>query len=79
MGGVYCEDVDIAEAVPADFPEPRGVRPWVMDRNLVERPWTKSAEWTDATLHCVTRRGEPCIWSPRFNRGPAHTPPLRFP
>src|SRR5712672_1253246 len=27
-GGVYCEDCDIAIAVPADHPEPRGVRPW---------------------------------------------------
>jgi hypothetical protein len=44
MGGVCCEDV--AEAVPADFPEQRGVRPWAMDRNLAERLWTKSEEWT---------------------------------
>ena len=46
MGGVYCEDADIAEAVPADFPEPRGVRPWAMDPSLAERLWTKSEEWT---------------------------------
>jgi NAD(P)-dependent dehydrogenase (short-subunit alcohol dehydrogenase family) len=46
MGGVYCEDVDIAEAVPADFPEQRGVRPWAMDRSLADRLWTKSEEWT---------------------------------
>src|SRR5439155_5487454 len=42
MGGVYCEDVDVAEAVPADFPEQRGVRPWAIDRDLAERLWTKS-------------------------------------
>jgi NAD(P)-dependent dehydrogenase (short-subunit alcohol dehydrogenase family) len=50
MGGVYCEDVDIAQAVAADFPGPRGVRPWAMDPDLAERLWTKSEEWTDATL-----------------------------
>src|SRR6202171_3967582 len=51
MGGVYCEDVDIAEAVPADFPEQHGVRPWAMDPDLAERLWKKSAEWTGVTLH----------------------------
>ncbi len=45
-GGVYCEDVDIAVAVPADFAEPRGVRPWAIDPSLAERLWTKSEEWT---------------------------------
>jgi NAD(P)-dependent dehydrogenase (short-subunit alcohol dehydrogenase family) len=48
MGGVYCEDCDIAQAVPADFPEQRGVRPWAIDRNFGERLWTKSEEWTGA-------------------------------
>jgi NAD(P)-dependent dehydrogenase (short-subunit alcohol dehydrogenase family) len=51
MGGVYCEDVDIAVAVPADFPEPRGVRPWAMDPDLAERLWTKSEEWTGARFN----------------------------
>jgi NAD(P)-dependent dehydrogenase (short-subunit alcohol dehydrogenase family) len=46
MGGVYCEDCDIAEAVPADFPEQRGVRPWAMDPSLAERLWTMSEEMT---------------------------------
>lgn len=46
MGGVYCEDVDIAEAVPADFREQRGVRPWATDPDFAERLWTKSEEWT---------------------------------
>ncbi|PTL78842.1 oxidoreductase [Vitiosangium sp. GDMCC 1.1324] len=50
MGGVYCEDVDIAEAVPADFPEPRGVRPWARDPKLAERLWTKSEEWAGVKL-----------------------------
>ncbi|MGD0674452.1 MAG: SDR family NAD(P)-dependent oxidoreductase [Polyangiaceae bacterium] len=46
MGGVYCEDVDIGEPVPADSKEPRGVRPWIMDRDLAERLWSQSEEWT---------------------------------
>ena len=46
MGGVYCEDCDIAEAVPADFPEQRGVRLWAMDPSLAERLWTMSEEMT---------------------------------
>lgn len=50
MGGVYCEDVDIAEAVSADFPEQRGVRPWARDPALAERLWTKSEEWTGVKL-----------------------------
>jgi NAD(P)-dependent dehydrogenase (short-subunit alcohol dehydrogenase family) len=50
MGGVYCEDVDVAEAVPADFPERRGVRPWAMDTDLAERLWTTTEAWTGVTL-----------------------------
>jgi NAD(P)-dependent dehydrogenase (short-subunit alcohol dehydrogenase family) len=46
LGGVYCEDVDVAEAVAADFTEPRGVRPWAMDPLQAERLWAKSEEWT---------------------------------
>jgi len=50
MGGVYCEDVDIAEAVPADFPQLHGVRPWAIDPELAERLWTTSEEWTGVTF-----------------------------
>ena len=50
MGGVYCEDCDIAEAVPADFPQPVGVRPWAIDPDFAERLWVKSEEWTGARL-----------------------------
>jgi len=46
MGGVYCEDVDIGEPVPADSKETRGVRPWIMDRDLADRLWTQSEAWT---------------------------------
>jgi hypothetical protein len=49
-GGVYCEDADIAEEVPADLPQPRGVRPWATDPELAERLWATSEEWTGAKL-----------------------------
>ncbi|HET6897829.1 MAG TPA: oxidoreductase [Vicinamibacteria bacterium] len=44
-GGVYCEDVDIAKAVPPDHPEPHGVRPWANDPYLAELLWNRSEEW----------------------------------
>ncbi len=46
LGGVYCEDVDIAEPVSGDFDGTYGVRPWAIDPVLAERLWTKSEEWT---------------------------------
>ena len=42
MGGVYCEDCDIAEALPADTKELRGVMPWAMDTEAAARLWTLS-------------------------------------
>jgi NAD(P)-dependent dehydrogenase (short-subunit alcohol dehydrogenase family) len=48
LGGVYCEDVDVAKPVPADFGEPWGVRPWAMDPAQAERLWSKSEAWTGA-------------------------------
>jgi NAD(P)-dependent dehydrogenase (short-subunit alcohol dehydrogenase family) len=50
MGGLYCEDVDIAVQVPADFPEQRGVRPWATAPELAERLWTASETWTGVTF-----------------------------
>jgi NAD(P)-dependent dehydrogenase (short-subunit alcohol dehydrogenase family) len=50
MGGIYCEDCDIAEAVPADFAEPRGVRPWAMNVGAAETLWTRSEAWTGVRL-----------------------------
>jgi NAD(P)-dependent dehydrogenase (short-subunit alcohol dehydrogenase family) len=46
LGGVYCEDVDIAEAVPADFKGLRGARPWIQDRSLGDELWSRTEEWT---------------------------------
>jgi NAD(P)-dependent dehydrogenase (short-subunit alcohol dehydrogenase family) len=55
MGGVYCEDVDIAEAVSADFEGTRGVRPWAMDPELAERLWRKTEEWTGVGFATTAR------------------------
>ncbi|NBC70352.1 SDR family NAD(P)-dependent oxidoreductase [Paenibacillus sacheonensis] len=42
MGGVYCEDVDISEAVPADSEKGTGVRPWAIDPDIAQRLWELS-------------------------------------
>ncbi|HEX6628996.1 MAG TPA: oxidoreductase [Gemmatimonadaceae bacterium] len=50
MGGVYCENCDIAEAVPADFPGASGVRPWARDPLMAARLWVVSEKWTRVTI-----------------------------
>jgi NAD(P)-dependent dehydrogenase (short-subunit alcohol dehydrogenase family) len=45
-GGVYCEDCDIAVAVPADDKGFSGVRPWATDPALADRLWTLSERMT---------------------------------
>lgn len=44
LGGVYCEDVDIAEAVPADSTRPDGVRPWAINPESAARLWKLSED-----------------------------------
>jgi len=46
MGGVYCEDVDIAVPVGAEATTLTGVRPWAIDPAAAERLWTLSEGWT---------------------------------
>ncbi|MGN6169659.1 MAG: SDR family NAD(P)-dependent oxidoreductase [Solirubrobacteraceae bacterium] len=46
MGGLYCEDCDIAEMVPADDTAVRGVREYAIDPEQASRLWTLSAELT---------------------------------
>jgi NAD(P)-dependent dehydrogenase (short-subunit alcohol dehydrogenase family) len=46
MGGVYCEDVDIAVPVDAEATTLWGVRPWAIDPSAAERLWTQSEAWT---------------------------------
>ncbi|MGR9169107.1 oxidoreductase [Rhizobium sp. KDH_Rht_773_N] len=49
MGGVYCENCDIATAVPADSDAMLGVRPWATDPELAERLWQMSERLTGLT------------------------------
>jgi NAD(P)-dependent dehydrogenase (short-subunit alcohol dehydrogenase family) len=44
MGGVYCEDCDIAEAVAADAQVWNGVRPWAIDPVVAENLWALSEQ-----------------------------------
>ncbi|MDB5099061.1 MAG: oxidoreductase [Cyanobacteria bacterium RYN_339] len=46
MGGVYCEDVDIAVPIAADTEGVVGVRPWAIDPELAERLWALSERLT---------------------------------
>jgi NAD(P)-dependent dehydrogenase (short-subunit alcohol dehydrogenase family) len=46
MGGVYCENLNIARAVPADQKKGPGVWPWAIDPDLAERLWQLSENLT---------------------------------
>jgi NAD(P)-dependent dehydrogenase (short-subunit alcohol dehydrogenase family) len=46
MGGVYCEDCDVAELVPDDDQGAQGVRSYAIDPEQAARLWTLSAELT---------------------------------
>lgn len=46
LGGVYCENCDIAPAVPTESIEILGVRPWATDPELAERLWQLSERLT---------------------------------
>jgi NAD(P)-dependent dehydrogenase (short-subunit alcohol dehydrogenase family) len=42
LGGVYCEDCDVAVPVSGDSKELRGVRPWATDREFACKLWNLS-------------------------------------
>jgi NAD(P)-dependent dehydrogenase (short-subunit alcohol dehydrogenase family) len=46
MGGVYCENCDIAIAVSLESKEKLGVKPWATDPELAERLWRLSSRLT---------------------------------
>jgi hypothetical protein len=50
LGGVYCEDCDVAELIPGDFTLPTGVAPWACDPELAERLWSLSESLTGVRL-----------------------------
>jgi NAD(P)-dependent dehydrogenase (short-subunit alcohol dehydrogenase family) len=45
-GGVYCEDCDIAQAVPDDGVMGAGVRPWAIDKVIAGKLWALSETLT---------------------------------
>jgi NAD(P)-dependent dehydrogenase (short-subunit alcohol dehydrogenase family) len=53
LGGVYCEDCDVAVAVEEGSPEPRGVRPWATDPELADRLWILSEQLTGVTFRSL--------------------------
>lgn len=50
LGGVYCEDCNIARAVAADATGLLGLRPWARDLGAAERLWVLSEELTGVSL-----------------------------
>jgi NAD(P)-dependent dehydrogenase (short-subunit alcohol dehydrogenase family) len=50
LGGLYCEDCDVARAVPEDDKGAAGVRPWAVDPAAAERLWALSERLTGARL-----------------------------
>ena len=50
MGGVYCEDCDVAEVIPGDITLQTGMAPWACDPELAEKLWTLSEEFTGVRI-----------------------------
>jgi NAD(P)-dependent dehydrogenase (short-subunit alcohol dehydrogenase family) len=55
MGGLYCEDCDVAELVPADATGMGGVRPYAVDLDEAGRLWALSAELTGVDAFAASR------------------------
>ena len=55
IGGVYCENCDVARAVAADSQELLGVRPWAIDPELAERLWSLSEALLSHPLNAAAR------------------------
>ncbi|WP_315836167.1 oxidoreductase [Bradyrhizobium prioriisuperbiae] len=51
LGGVYCENCDVAGLAPADDKSGLGVRPWATDTAAADRLWRLSEQLTGAKLH----------------------------
>ncbi len=49
-GGVYCEDCNVAVAVPADDKGFSGVRPWAIDPDAAHKLWTLSEKLLGETF-----------------------------
>ena len=46
IGGVYCEDCDVARIVPEGAEATGGVRPWAIDTETAESLWAVSDSLT---------------------------------
>jgi hypothetical protein len=46
MGGVYCENVDIASPASPEQASGTGVKPWAIEPELAERLWSLSERLT---------------------------------
>jgi len=53
QGGVYCEDCDIANLVPADDKGFTGVRPWAIDPAQADRLWALSEQMTGVRFNAA--------------------------
>jgi NAD(P)-dependent dehydrogenase (short-subunit alcohol dehydrogenase family) len=52
-GGVYCEDCDIAQLLPADSTLHGGVRPWAVDKTAAEVLWVLSEKLTSIPVGSI--------------------------
>ena len=50
MGGVYCEDCDIAAVIAGEITLPTGMAPYACDPELAEKLWTLSEAFTGVRL-----------------------------
>jgi NAD(P)-dependent dehydrogenase (short-subunit alcohol dehydrogenase family) len=51
MGGVYCEDVEVAGVAPDNDPTAMtGVNTWAIDRDAAEKLWRLTEGWTGVTF-----------------------------
>jgi hypothetical protein len=50
MGGVYCQDVEIAPILPPESSSNVGVRPYAIDPKAAQRLWTLSEELTGVRI-----------------------------
>jgi NAD(P)-dependent dehydrogenase (short-subunit alcohol dehydrogenase family) len=50
LGGLYCEDCDVAVVTTELQPQSRGVWPWAVDAGSAERLWTLSEDLAGACL-----------------------------
>lgn len=53
MGGVYCQDVDIAPIRDTEVEGPVGVRPYAIDPQAAERLWTLSERLTGTRIESL--------------------------